>query len=321
MFVHGIVDQYKYYPSPLEASTYNNVVKTNPQLPSECTKGYCKSNCNSNIKYCLFSIQYLNIVEFHFLLFDGDIENILQSPHCVYLRCVSIHIRRRIRYANLWDTCNLDRSRWHLKFWPLFHIVDTNICSSFSTRKLKEMVAVALQPRLRVWFISNGLVCECSHLPTHPCQYTGTHIVVILWVVCYLMTWQEYFLFLLPAACSTPVCLVSLESSSHAHNAARLFLQLVESLQAPGGDRHTNCYMYMCSRWLTIHMSTINVIWLILSLCIFLTRSTSLLQLFHSGFESLKTLLKCLGDSISGLSFRVVNHRCFLRKYREVGGP
>ena len=159
MFVHGIVDQYKYYPSPLEASTYNNVVKTNPQLPSECTKGYCKSNCNSNIKYCLFSIQYLNIVEFHFLLFDGDIENILQSPHCVYLRCVSIHIRRRIRYANLWDTCNLDRSRWHLKFWPLFHIVDTNICSSFSTRKLEEPVVVALQPRLRVLFVSNGLVC------------------------------------------------------------------------------------------------------------------------------------------------------------------
>lgn len=182
-----LLDQYKYHPSPPEASTYNNVVKTNWQLLSECSKGDCKSTCKSNIKYRLFSIQYLNILEFLFLLFTWW--RYREHPTITSLRISSIYlpiyISRRIRYANLWDTCNLDRSRRHLKFWPLFHIVDTNICSSFSTRKLEEPVVVALQPRLRVLFVSNGLVCVNALRATQATQndgsrrtYTDGHILV-----------------------------------------------------------------------------------------------------------------------------------------------
>ena len=162
------------------------VVKTNWQLLSECSKGDCKSTCNqtSNIVCSLFNISTSWSFSF-FSSLDGDIENIPQSPLCVYLRYIYRYISHVESDMRTCGTRNLDRSHRHLKFWPLFHIVDTNICSSFSTRKLEEPVVVALQPRLRVLFVSNGLACVNALRATQATQndgsrrtYTDGHILV-----------------------------------------------------------------------------------------------------------------------------------------------
>ena len=142
------------------------------------------ANQTSNIVCSLFNISTSWSFSF-FSSLDGDIENIPQSPLCVYLRYIYRYISHVESDMRTCGTRNLDRSRRHLKFWPLFHIVDTNICSSFSTRKLEEPVVVALQPRLRVLFVSNGLVCVNALRASQATQndgsrrtYTDVHILV-----------------------------------------------------------------------------------------------------------------------------------------------
>ena len=97
-----------------------NVVKTSWQLLSECSKGYSKSNCRSNIKH---SCSWYNISASCGLSHPPSLDGNIIWITSLYL-CYNVYIRY---HTNLLDNVTLDMPLLALKFCPTVRLTTWNI--------------------------------------------------------------------------------------------------------------------------------------------------------------------------------------------------